>query len=204
MEGRKTSGRNFSRTIVLDFFVHSRGIILADVVGNLQNLHSNRARAHRDLDAVTNLDIVAGLDHSAVYADAAIVAGFVGNGAALDEPGDLQKFVQAHGLLGDAVLKSLAGLETGNPGSGNLDGLLGVGIAADAGLPILGFENAKAGDLNLIALDEGGGDSIDGGVQNTLGILLGQAGAFGTGGNQFGFIHNGIPLFYGKIVTSLT
>ena len=146
MGGRETSGRYFSRTIVSDFSVHSRGIILADVVGNLQHLHSNRAGAHGDLDAVAHFDIIAGFDNPAVDADAAIVAGFVGNGAALDEPGDLQKFVQAHGLLGDAVLKSLAGLEAGNPGGGNLDGLLGVGIAADAGLTILGFENAEAGE----------------------------------------------------------
>ena len=187
-----------------DFLVHSSRIVLADVVGNLQNLNGYGTGTHGDFNTVAHLDIIAGLDHPAIDADASIVAGLVGHGAALDQPGDLQKFVQAHDLLGDAVLESFAGLEAGHPGSGDRNALLGVGVAADTGLTVLGFENTKAGDLNLIALNESGSDGIDSGVQNPLGILLGQAGAFGTGGNQFGFIHNGIPLFYGKIVTSLT
>ena len=193
-----------SRGFGSDFLVHSGGIVLADIVGHCQNLHSHRAGAHGDFNAVAYLHIVAGLDYSAVYADAPVITGLIGDGAALDEPGNLQKFVQTHSLLGNAVLEGLAGLEAGHPGSGNRDALLGVGVTADAGLPILGLENTKAGNLHLLTLHKSSGNGIDGGVQNTLGILLGQAGALGTGGNQFGFIHNGNPLFYGKIVTSLT
>ena len=108
-------------------------------------------------------------------------------------------------LLGYAVLQSLAGLETGHPGSGNLDGLLGVGVAADASLPILGLENAEAGNLHLLTLDKRGGDAVNLGIQSTLGILFAHAGTLGAGGDQFGFIHNNRnPLFYGKIFTSLT
>ena len=187
-----------------DFLVHSGCVVLADVVGNLQNLHGYGAGAHGDFNAVANLHVVAGLDHPAVDADAPVVAGFVGHGTAFDQPGDLEKFIQTHSLLGNAVLQSLAGLEAGHPGGGNLDGFLGVGVAADPRFPIFGFKDAKAGNLHLFSLDQSGGDGVNGGVQNPLGILFGQAGAFGTGGDQFGFIHNGNPLFYGKIHISLT
>ena len=71
----------------LYFFVHAGGIVLADVVGYLQDFHRDGAGAHGDLDLVAHLHIIAGLDHAAVDADAAVIAGLVGYGAALDEPG---------------------------------------------------------------------------------------------------------------------
>jgi hypothetical protein len=49
-----------------------------------------------DLQTVANLHLIAGLDDATVGTNAAIVAGFVGDGAALDETGDLQEFVQPH------------------------------------------------------------------------------------------------------------
>ena len=40
-----------------------------------------------------NAGLVAGFHHTAIDTDAAIVASFIGNGAALDQPGDLQILV---------------------------------------------------------------------------------------------------------------
>ena len=74
----------------LDFLVHGASVILADIVGHHQHFHRNGAGAHGDLQLVANLHIIAGFHHTAVDADAAMVAGFIGNGAAFDQPGDLQ------------------------------------------------------------------------------------------------------------------
>ena len=76
-----------------DFLVHSSRIVLADVVGNLQNLNGYGTGTHGDFNTVAHLDIIAGLDHPAIDADASIVAGLVGYGAALDEAGYLQILV---------------------------------------------------------------------------------------------------------------
>ena len=80
----------------LRFFVHGNLIVLTDIVCHLQDLHRHGARTHGDLQLVTDLHFVAGLDHAAVDADAAVVAGFVGHGAALDETGNFQIFIQTH------------------------------------------------------------------------------------------------------------
>ena len=64
-----------------------------------------------------------------------------------------------------------------------------MGIAANAGFPLLGLEGAEAGDLHLVALYQSRGNGVNGGVDDPLGVLLGQAGALGGGSNQFSFVH---------------
>ena len=80
----------------LDFFVHSHRIVLADIVGNYQDLHGNRSGTQGNFNLVTGFDLVTGLHHTAINANAAIVASLVGNGAALNQPRDLQVLIQAH------------------------------------------------------------------------------------------------------------
>ena len=72
---------------LLNFFVHSAGVILTDIVRNHQNFYRNGAGTHGDLQFVAYLNIVAGLDHTAVDTDAAVIAGFVGYGPTLDQSG---------------------------------------------------------------------------------------------------------------------
>ena len=83
----------------LDLFIHSAGVVFADIVGNHQHFHSNGPLAHGDLQLVAYFYIVAGFDYPAIDADAAVIAGFVGYGPALDQPGYLQIFVQSHRLI---------------------------------------------------------------------------------------------------------
>jgi len=180
------------RFFVLDLLIHGAGIVLADIVGHDEHLHLHGALAQCDLDPVANLYIIAGLHHFAVYADAAVVAGFVGNGAALDEPGDFQILVKTHELLRNDVLQSLGCLENRGLGSGDLDGLLGAGVAANASLTGLHFENAEAGNLHAVTGSQSAGDGVDGGAQNALCILLGQAGLLGNGSDEFSLVHDNI------------
>ena len=99
-------------------------------------------------------------------------------------------------LLGNGVLQSLAGLEHGQLGSGDLDLFLGAGIAADAGSASLGLEGAKANQLDLLALSQGLGDDFDGSADNGLSVLLGQTGLLGNGGNEFSLINSKFPPKY--------
>ena len=77
----------------LYLFVHGAGIVLADIVGNQHYFHSHGTAAKGNLDLVAHFHILAGLNHTTVDADAAVIAGFVGYCAPLDEPGDLQILV---------------------------------------------------------------------------------------------------------------
>ena len=77
----------------LYFFVHASGIVLADIVSHLQDFHRNGAVAHGNFDFVAHLHIIAGLYHTAVDADASIVAGLVGYGAPLDQAGAVTLFL---------------------------------------------------------------------------------------------------------------
>ena len=85
-----------STPLFLDFFVHSYCIVLADIVSNHQDLHGNRPGAQGNFNFVTGLDLVNGFHHTAIDADATVIASFVGNGAAFDQPRDLQVLIQAH------------------------------------------------------------------------------------------------------------
>ena len=104
-----------------------------------------------------------------------------------------QKFFSGYTeLLGDGVLQSLAGLENGQLGSGDLDLFLGAGVAANAGGASLGLERAKTDQLDLLTLSQGLGDDFQRSADNGLGVLLGQAGLFGNGSNEFSLIHGKI------------
>ena len=80
----------------LYFFVHGGGIIFTDIIRNDQNLHSHGACAHGNFNAVAHFYIIACFYNTAVDTDPAIIAGFVGDSPALDEPGDLQILIQPH------------------------------------------------------------------------------------------------------------
>ena len=74
---------------VSDFFVHGGGIVLPDGFRHLYDFHSHGACAQGNFDSVAYLDLVAGLDDSAVDTDPAVIAGLVGYGAAFDQAGYL-------------------------------------------------------------------------------------------------------------------
>ena len=77
----------------LYLFVHKTGIVFFDIVGHLNDLHCHRPGSHRDLKLISHFHLVAGLYHSAVDTDTTIVASLIGNGAPLDQTGDLQVLV---------------------------------------------------------------------------------------------------------------
>ena len=79
--------REANASLFLHFFVHAGGIVLADVVGNFQDFHRDGAGAHGNFDLVAYLHIIAGFHYAAVDADAAVIACFIGNSAALDQAG---------------------------------------------------------------------------------------------------------------------
>ena len=58
------------------FLVHGGGIVLADGFCHLNDLHRDDPGTHGDVDAVAGLDLIAGLNHPAIDADAAVIAGF--------------------------------------------------------------------------------------------------------------------------------
>ena len=93
-------------------------------------------------------------------------------------------------LFCNGVLESLAGLEDGNTGSGDLDGFLGLGVAAHAGITALELKGAKANELNLVALLDSIGNGFHNGGQSLFSVLLGQAGLAGDLSNEFGLVHN--------------
>ena len=79
-----------------DLFVHGPGVVLPDCIGHGQHLHRKGAGTQLNFDLVPWLYLVARFGDLAVDADAAVVAGLVRHGAALDEAGDLEIFVQPH------------------------------------------------------------------------------------------------------------
>ena len=79
--------------------------------------------------------------------------------------------VQSASLLGHRVLQGLAGLENRNLGGGNLDGFLGLGVAADALGAALHLKGTEAHQLNLVALGQAVGNDLNGRVDGGLGIL---------------------------------
>lgn len=88
-----------------------------------------------------------------------------------------------------ASFSCLAGLEGGNLGSSDGDGLLGAGIQAGTLGAVLHLERAKAHQLHLLLGLQTLGDGGQSGVDSSLGSLLGQTGLLGDGIDQFGFIH---------------
>ena len=70
-----------------------------------------------------------------------------------------------------------------------------MGVAANACFTLLGLEDAKAGQLDLLTCDEGSGDGVDGCVQNALCVLLADASTLSGCCDEFGFIQNGFLSF---------
>jgi len=66
------------------------------MLGNAEHLDLKRTCAHIYFDYIAHLDVVGGSCSLAVYDYLLGVAGFVGNGAALDKACDLEVFVQSH------------------------------------------------------------------------------------------------------------
>ena len=83
--------RTFHGGEFLYFLIHGGGIVLADGFRYLENLHGHRPGAHGNLDFVPDLYVVTSLDHAAVDADAAVVAGFVGHRPALRDLPDRER-----------------------------------------------------------------------------------------------------------------
>jgi len=98
----------------------------------------------------------------------------------------------------DGVFQAFASLEARNLGRSNLDFLAGLRVTARALGAIFHEESAEAHQSNLIAGLERIGDSLNGGVQRTTSISLGDIGAGCDGINEFGFIHVN-PLVIGSI-----
>ena len=96
----------------------------------------------------------------------------------------------------NGVLQSLAGLEGGQLGS--LDGDLGacLGVAALALGALADLKGAKADQRDLVAVLQGGGDGVQGAVDSSLGILLGQVRIVCNSGDQFNFRPSIIPPKY--------
>ena len=61
-------------------------------------------------------------------------------------------------LLADLVLERLAGLEDGNGGRGNFDGLFRLGVTTHTRLARFGLEAAEADQLDLVARTQNLGD----------------------------------------------
>ena len=78
-----------------DLVHHSRFVFFCIFIhGNDAGLHG--ARAKRELDDIVHLHIVGSAGNLAVDDDSTGVAGFVCHGAALDNAGNLQVFIQSH------------------------------------------------------------------------------------------------------------
>ena len=105
--------REAIRLSFLNLFIHGAGIILADIVSNHQHFHSDGSGAHGDLQFVANLNILAGLYHAAVDADASVITGLVGYSPAFDQPGYFQIVVQSHNYFTMVSFMVLLALKTG-------------------------------------------------------------------------------------------
>ena len=99
-------------------------------------------------------------------------------------------------LLVDLILQSFAGLENGSFAGSDLDFFTGAGIAGNTGGTLLGFESAKADQLDLFTLGQSLADHIEKSIQSSFGIFLGHFGFRIQGSNQFTFIHNRCLLLF--------
>ena len=207
--------------------VQTAGLRLAHRLLNGEHLHRDGADAEAQGDLISHLHVVAGPGGLAVDGHKTVVAGLVGHGPALDEPGHLQIFVQTHMvsskaglpalscrqspdrfhgsqpqarpaaacgrlascLLRHGVLERLAGLEHRHHGSRDLNGLLGLGVAADAGGALFHLEGAKAHQLDLVAFLQGSGDGVQSSGDDSLGFLLGDLGGSSDRVDEFSLVH---------------
>ena len=79
-----------------ELLVHKGGVLLALHFCDGEDLQGHGAGAEANFQLVADLHVVGGFHHPAVGGDTLVVAGLVGHGAALDEAGDLEIFVQPH------------------------------------------------------------------------------------------------------------
>ena len=96
-----------------DFLIHCAGIVFFYGFRHLQHLYRKGPGAQGDFQTVSHLYVVAGLYHPTVDADAAIVAGFIGNGAALDEPGNFRYLSRRMLYFLTVSFSTLLGLKEG-------------------------------------------------------------------------------------------
>ena len=80
----------------LYFAVHGRRVVLAHGLCHGEHLDRDGPGAEGDGNMVADLDVIAGFGGFSVDGDAGIVAGLVGDRAALDEAGHLQIFIESH------------------------------------------------------------------------------------------------------------
>ena len=78
--------------------IHGARLGFARVFPHVGDLDLQGPVAEGDLQHVALLHLIARLDGAAVGGDARAVAGLVGDRAALDQPGNLQKFIKPHRL----------------------------------------------------------------------------------------------------------
>ena len=96
-------------------------------------------------------------------------------------------------LFSHSVLQSLAGLEHGHLGSGDLDNFLGTGVTAGAGSAGLDLERTEANQLDLVAFLQSGGNGVQGSGDSSLSGPLGKFSGSGHGGGQVRFVYEEIP-----------
>ena len=143
---------------------------------------------------IPHLDLIGGLGGTAVDQNVFRIAGFIGYGATFDQPGHFQKFIQSH-LAVDGILQSFAGLESGALGGSDLNGLLGLGVAAGASAAGLYFKGTKADQGNLVISLQSIGDGGENGIHSQTGILLGQPCVLGNGFYELNLVHSKILSF---------
>ena len=71
-----------------------------------------------------------------------------------------------------------------------------MGVAAYASFAVADLKDTEAGNLDLVALNQGGSDGVDGSVDYTLGVLLAYASLLGGSSDEFCLVHNYFPLFF--------
>ena len=69
-------------------------------------------------------------------------------------------------------------------------------LACSAGSALFDFKGAEADQLDLVALGQRAGNSIQRSTDSLLSILLGRARQLSDFCNQFRFVHNLYPLFF--------
>ena len=93
----------------------------------------------------------------------------------------------------NGVLQRLSGLERGRFGSGDLHGLLGLGVEPCPRRPLHDLKGPEADQLDFIAALEGVTHGGGKGVQRGLAVFFGQAAFFSHNGDQFTFVHDAAP-----------
>ena len=93
-------------------------------------------------------------------------------------------------LLVYSILESLAGLESGNLLSGDLDNLFGLRILAFLSSSLAGLESTEAYECNLIAVNERIGNNVNYSGKSLFCFLLGGVAALcSNSSDELSFCH---------------